>query len=90
MGLELVLSWGLMGMAAGLFANLLRSKRLPLWDVLSFAVLGAVLGGLTAWALGLAGWATPVVFLGALAGSSMTPRYVERTKRKGPSWYTAA
>ncbi|HKO88449.1 MAG TPA: hypothetical protein VJU83_08025 [Burkholderiales bacterium] len=90
MSLELVLSWVALGMAAGLFGNLLRSKRLPLWDVISFAVLGAILCGLIAWALHLSGWATFLALLGAIAGSYMTPQYIAPSaKRKRHSWFTA-
>ena len=90
MSLELVLSWVALAVATGALVNLLRRKRLPLWDVFSFAVLGAVLCGLAAWAIGLSGWSLPFALLGAAAGSLITPQYVGPVAGpKRSSWYIA-
>jgi uncharacterized membrane protein YeaQ/YmgE (transglycosylase-associated protein family) len=89
MGLEIVLSWIGAGMAAGYLANMLRRDRLPLFENLSFAGVGAALGGLIGWmfAFGTPGAPLIAAIVGALAAVAMVPRYTEPTARRKGGWF---
>ena len=93
MGLELVLTWIGAGSAAGCLANLLRRDRLPLFESLSFAAVGASIGALAGWMIAFSTAGFPLIFavIGGLLAVVLPPAYAgPATKRKtGYGWFIA-
>ena len=85
LGVELVLSWVVLGIIGGYLANRMRAHPLPLSDLLSFAILGALFFGLAGWAaLGHLAGSTALALLGGAAAIGLAPSFQQKraTKRK--------
>jgi hypothetical protein len=88
LGVELVLSWTVLGVIGGYLANRMRAFPLPLSDLLSFASLGALFFGLAGWAVldHLAG-STALAAIGGAVAIGLAPRFqTPRTAKR--KWRT--
>lgn len=83
LGVELVLSWTVLGVIGGYLANRMRAFPLPLSDLLSFASLGALFFGLAGWAiLDHMGGSTALASIGGATAIGLAPRFQQRRAAK--------